>query len=659
MKMKRNILWLTMASLALPVSTGYAEIYSNHVELGVGRVNQDNGKLGEFIEELEDEGSFVVGSLHLEGGAEDGSYQTFLDFSNNRGEAGYVRPGDFKASVFGSQSQKIAKFETMTLYPGSKTSAPSYLPMPDPDDEYGVRTFKVERHTYGIDMTKYLGSNWSVNMGYSHQKKDGVKTQGNHENDLILPIDVDYEHDQYNLGAEYTGERLSVGANLYYSHFKDRHSSIEYADGDGVNHLIATEPDNKFFQFELDGLYRLGDRTALNWIANWSTAKQDDDFIDSDIAGADLDGKVKRFNGRVTLTSRPFRNFNYKLGYTYYDRHPDQDPIDALPLGYVGFASRDSRVYKKKQRRYQAEAGYRFPDRSKLRVGYEYEKIRRTSDTTMDPDWNKGFPHTTDVNHENLVWAQYKFAPIGKLNMSIKAEHAERDGDQDQFPEWTTPYNADRDHDKYTVNLSYPFNDRLMASAKYSRTDEEFHIRSDWEDDNGNPYGMKSRDIYSAYFDLTLVASEDLTLSAYVMRESYDWKRHGYEVVSGDTNYFTYNSDDDTDAYGITVNWKVNSRLTVDADLSRADSTSDLRAKYDDTALKTIQPQTKQDNIRFNLVGNYQIDKQWSAFVRYIYEDWDVTDWANEGMIDETIGYGWDADDGATNAFIIGARKSF
>ena len=134
MNMKRNLLWLAVASLAAPV-LGYADDQSgNYIELGVGIVDDDNGKLGEYGSQLDQEGTFAVGGLHYENGAGTGA-MSWADLVsgpyNTTGSAGYTNAGNFKFEVYGSQSQKIEKFNALTPYFG--TGDATELPEADLD----------------------------------------------------------------------------------------------------------------------------------------------------------------------------------------------------------------------------------------------------------------------------------------------------------------------------------------------------------------------------------------------------------------------------------------------------------------------------------------------------------------------------------------------
>ena len=668
MTIKRNLLWLAIVT-ALPVSNLYAQDdfgfddeepapveTTNHVEIGVGTVSDDNGKLGEFADELDKDGIFAIGSIHLQGGTD--TYSSYLDIIKNPYNSslaiGYVRPGNIKAEVFGYDSQKIEKYNVETPYAGLAGSSD----LPSLDDLAatvpGRHTYLVERDTHGIAITKYLSTAWSLSADYSKQKKDGTKTLGNHTNDAILPFPVDYELEKFSFGGQYKGEKLTVGASYYVSEFTNDNHEVRLFDGGELDGELAQEPSNEFSRFEIDGLYQLGDRTMLNWIANWSKAEQNEAIVGVDanlIPGTTFDGEVERFNGRLTLTGRPTRTFNYRVEYAVRDREANHDPID---LAY----RRDSKIFDKDQDTLKAEGGYRFGNNSKLSFGYKRDNIDRTAVATEA----YGGIYATSVSEteEDTFWANFKFAPMGKLHLSIKAESSERDGNQGQFPEWISVYDADRDREKYSLNASYMLSDFASISSQISRVEDDYDV-GDYVNIEGNsvrdPYGMKSRDWYSAYFDFTLAPSEDVTVSLFVMNTTFDWERFGWEVHGG-THFFDYNSEDESDAWGLNLNMQISTKLHLSADLITTDSGSTLSSIHEegDTYTRLVG---EEDNARLNVVATYQVDDSLSAYARYIYEDWDINDPLSDGTYHDARGYGWDANDGNNHGFIIGVRKSF
>ena len=503
MTAKRNLLWLVISGLSFTGTAGLAEedfgfeddttadvapYLNNRVEVGLGYTSDDNGKLGEFSPDLSEQGLFGVGALYF-GGYSDNHDRLYLEAEkspyNSDVSLGYRKEEDVAVELYGRDSQKIIHFNALTLYPDSGSS--TYLSIPDgltanleqgrrgpewvPDysalDLYGRRTFKVERDSYGIGVTKYVNARWLIRADYDHQTKSGVKSQGNHGNDAILPIPVDYQHDEFTIGVEYKAESFSLGARYYLSDFSDHNEAVMFESFayDGTNtpvavtEALATEPDSLFSRFETDGSYFVGERTVLNWLANWSVAEQDEAIIGASSPTA-FDGEVKRFNGRVTLRSRPTRTFDYKVEYALRDRDASHSPMDLNPLGY---SSRDSSVFSKNRETIKLQGGYRLPNRSKLRFGWRNDAIERTRDTTLD--WGGPYAHATGKTDEDLLWADYKFAPLGDLALSVKLETADREADENQHPEWTTPYYADRKLDRASLNAILPLNTSLVLSG--------------------------------------------------------------------------------------------------------------------------------------------------------------------------------------------------
>ena len=749
MAIKRKLLWLAITSLSVPAtytlaedefgfedetstSTGY---FSNHVELGIGVTSDDNGKFGEFGDELDDQGAFGVGSLRLSGGAEDGSYNVYLEADKNpyssNAQLGYRRPGSFSIDLYGFDSQKIEMFNALTLYPntGDSTSLPllsGFAVNDDSDnlDFYGRRTLSVERKTYGVTVKKFLGPNWSTTIDFQRQDKDGAKTaagSAGFAGTAIVISPVNYQHDEINFGIEYHNDRLTAGASYYLSEFDNNNSSLSYdypnfrSPGDLVGAENALAPSNEFERFEIDGSYRIGDRTLLSWLANWSSAEQDESFLpyslypnsvywaDDDgngtifasLPAGNLDGEVKRFNGRITLTSRPTRNFNYKLEYAVRDREADHDPYLLDEVHYNGDITSlgaPSHIYDKDRDVWKAEGGYRLPNRSKLRFGWKREEIDRTRKEYEHENPALELETGTDETEEDSYWASYRFAPIGNLNLNLKAEHAERDGDiseerQEHLHiatfvdpdtgldlategENTLPFFlADRDTDRFSIQADLPLGNKVVLSGGYTLTEE------DYDNDFGFD-GLLSRDMDTLNLELSINPGENLAIVLYGLRQTFEWEQDGTQTGgSGDvSDLWIAEGEDETWVYGLNLDWTCRSdTIRISADLSISETDSELTSKgtgdptaFPDEAYIDGLPNYGTDVLRLDINASWQYSKQTTFKLRYLFEDWDNQDFAwKDGILLEDedgsggIAYGWDTPDERTHAVVLSVRRNF
>jgi hypothetical protein len=650
MTFKHNFVWLILASLTLSATVANAQDveYFNHAELGVGYTNEDNQKLGEYAKELTEEGAFAVGSLYYENRDEDGSALIYIDLLkdafNSSGSAGYVKPGNLSLEAYGSDSQKI---EARDFYLPT-----TYVGEPDHTDivNFTPHTFEVERTTFGVVGKKHIGTSAVLSVDYQRQDKDGNKTIAGPDHGPIVGRAVNFEHDEFSMGIEYGKGRLSLGLNYYVSNFTDNDEEFEYCDiGLACGSAIAAEPDNEFSRLETDGSFAVGERTVLNWIGSWSAGEQNE-YIVHATDPMRFDGKVDRSFARITLTSIPVRILNYKLEYAARDHDTKNDPIRGLDLGYTsGSRSRRiSSVYDKEQDTFKAEVGYRFPNRSKLRIGWRRDDIERTRSTYLDDDFTPG--QWIDDTEEDVLWADYRIT-IAKVQLQAKVETADRDGDQNQNPDWQALYNFDRDRDAFNITGTLPINDNMVLSAGYTVANEEY---------SPNP-------------------TEDLSIALYALWTQFEHRQVASRFYARreprDDDDFDYQGKDQVDVFGVNLSWQANTRLSLEANLTFSRNDNDLSTAgtyipldrdgnptgpatpYDETL-----PGYGADTTFLDVYARWQFNQKTSLYARLYYEDWDVDDLTFNGEIlhqDGELAMAWNADDDKAGAFIIGLRKNF
>ena len=212
MTIKRNFLWVILASFALSVAVADEQNleYINFWELGLGYTSDDNQKLGEFAKDLSEEGAFVVGGLYFESREDDGSSLIYIDALkdafNTNVSAGFVKPGNLSVEVYGYDSQKI---EARDFYLPT-----TYVDDPDHTDiaNFSPHTFKVKRTAHGVSARKFLGTGFVLKAGYQHQDKDGNKTMAGPDHGPVVGRAVNFEHDEFSMGLEYNAGALSLGA---------------------------------------------------------------------------------------------------------------------------------------------------------------------------------------------------------------------------------------------------------------------------------------------------------------------------------------------------------------------------------------------------------------------------------------------------------------
>jgi MtrB/PioB family decaheme-associated outer membrane protein len=630
--------------------------YDNWIDLGVGHVSDDNGKFGEFSRPLAEDGMMAIGGIHLEQKNATVDLERTLYYTDGR--LRYRVPGTGSVEVYGFNSQKIEMFNANIpeSYDLDLADLGNYEPV----------TFAVERSTYGVSMSRNLATNWLLNLGFSRQFKEGDKTIAGPDHGPVVARTVDYEHDQLNLGMDYWNETFSLGVGYYLSDFTDNDTAY-YWDNTAFDGAVAAEPDNEFQRFELDGNVRLGTVTNLNGIISWSEARQNDLFVATDPGLPDsLNGEVSRFFGRLTLTSRPTRQINYRLQYAVRDRDADHETWD---LDY----RRNNSIYGKDTESFKADAGYRFPNRSKLRAGMELETIERTRED-VSAIW-------LDKTDEDTFWLEYRFAPVGKLKLRTRYEIAERDGLQEQNPDWISIYNTDRDLERFNISGTLPISDFLALGGGWIWTKEDFDNGDNWvpAQTPDETYGLESRETNLVNLDLSYSPSRELSLSVYGLWQTFDWQQFGEKNYAGraprERDYWTANGEDSTTVVGLNINWQATSRLNLSTDIGVSNSEGDLASSGIYTALapdgnpldidavdapySDRLPTYASDAIRFNLKATWDYSPELTTYLRYVYERWDTEDYWWDGSLQEEMYFAWRAPNEAEHAVILGFKKRF
>lgn len=668
MRLKHHLLYSAIISASVPLGSAYGDDFGfpdeetkpavlvNSVDIGVGSVSDDNGKLGEFSRNLGEQGGFVVGGIELFGD----NFSVDINKSpyNSSGSVDYRTPGVFSASLYGYNSRKTEMYGA--LLPKSYD-----LDLADIGN-YAPTDFEVRRSALGVEMTRYLSQSWLVKVDFNRELKEGNKTIAGPDHGPVVGRNVDFEHDQLSLSTEYWRDNLAIGLNYYFSDFSDADSSFSWNNSvfDGT---IAAEPDNEFSRFELDGSYRLGERTSVSWITSWSEAKQNSAFVDSDPGLPDsLNGEVERFFGRLTLVSRPSSHFNYKVEYAARRRDANHDTWD---LDY----RRNNSIYGKDRDTYKIEGGYRLPNRSKLRLGWKQEEVERSREDIADI-W-------VDKTDEDTFWIDYRFAPVGKLNLKISYEKAERNGNQGQNPDWIAIYNTDRDRDRVMLNASLPLTNYVLLSAGYSWSDEDFDNGDAWvpAQTPDETFGLDGRETLTANLDLTYSPSRDLSLSLYTVLQRFEWQQFGHKNYSAraprEEDKWTASGDDETLVVGFAMRWQARHDIQIVADMGLSESEGELASSGLYTALNNdgspidtgavdvpyyeALPNYGSDSLRFTMTGTWQYRPDISTYIRYIFEKWDTDDYWWTGELQEEMYFAWQAPNEREHAVIVGVKKSF
>ncbi len=689
-----KFVWLGIALGALSAQPAFgADQDGNYVEIGVGVVDDGNGKFGEFSQPLQDDDEFAAGALQLTGEDGDGYGRWHIRGRVNSGpgldnrlDAGYKKQGDFEFNLGYDQIEKVEFGDALTVFPetsGSEALLPPGFTGSSDLSQYGRRDFKVTRDTYRIGVDKKLGPNWSIGVDYSLQDKDGEKASGFNQGFRgtgLGPEPIDYQHNQFSARADYSKDRVQAGVDIYYSQFKNKVDSLFFDNpnfsGAGVEQLDLP-PDNEYFRIGLTGGYRVSDMTRFTWYGDWSSATQDDAFVPyafndnafysptTPLPVSNLDGDVERQSLSLALTSRPTGAFDYKLGVDYRNRDTKHDVLVLDLVSYRGSVTRggtSNHIYDKQSLELSTEGRYRFGHGTALRFGYDYEDTDRDV-TEADHAW-------TDEVQENRVWAELA-TRAGDLGVKLKAAYSDIDSDLGEpriehlrdpefgpaaaIPWFLTP----GDKQSYAVEFDYP------VSPSVSFNGSATFDRDDYDNDF---FGIEKRDADTVLLNLTWAANAMLSATLYGVIQSVDYEqrgeqstiRGGRKVIIGE---WQIDTKDDANMVGLAVNWEaIKEQLNLTVDVSHLDADTDTSTVWLTSSNPPNEfPEHSNDVTRVDLTADYRVNERTSIIGRWIHENFDGKDWGWNQNIDDVsaVAFSHSPPDHSSNAFILSARLRF
>ncbi len=684
--------------------------YDNYVEIGIGHTEDGNGKFGEYTSDVndafQDDGPFGVGGLRWSGRDADAARAWQVELGTGSARlltASYEVQGDFAVGLYGDRLKRTEYGEAGLVYPGGGDTLllpAGFVPGTSTRDSrfYDGEDIASTRETIGLDASKHVADNWTFSVNIENQDKDGEQILGGNQGfsgTAMLPAPVDYNTELMTARAEYATSCLQNALELHLSKFEGGDDSVVFQNaqyaGTAAYPLGLAEidlpPDNEFLRLGVDGGYSFDALTRLSWFADWSRGEQDENFqplhidpgfypsIDPAFPQRSLDGEVERSSLKLALVGRPFARFDYRVQYDYRDRDTQHDAYPVLELSYQPDAAASgfsSRVYDKETQRFAVEGGYRFAGRLRLRGGYEYEAIDRDTDEFDPLGVLESF---TDATTEDRYWAELKLPEIGALSTKLRAEYSTIDPDlSHQTEEFISPggigrratpfFLLERTQDVYEIDLDYALG--TSASVYFSWKS----VRDDFDNDT---YGLDSRDSDIGNLGFSWSPAEALSLSAYLSREEYDIRQTGRQMGATAVPYSEWRlvSEDDGDAYGVSLDWAVIAdRFDIAADLAfvETDSTyvSSPLAQAGVALTTGATPDVNDELLRLNVVGTYRWNERVELSGRYIWERRDAEDWGWDTLLTpaaattaSAIGFTYQRPDYDASAVIVALRYRF
>jgi MtrB/PioB family decaheme-associated outer membrane protein len=561
------------------------------------------------------------------------------------------------------------------------------------------RPFEVQlqRRRLGGGLDVVLPENFAADAQFSREWRDGTKltgtvigNSGGNPRSSIVPQPVDYVTDQGKGDLSYLGKDLQLNLQYYGSRFEDMNSAFVWqnpfaaiagwspaAGGDAVppgQGAKGDAPDNQFHQLLGSGGYSLPLKTRLTVAGAVGWMTQNDNFlpytinpglaVTTPLPRNSLDAEIATTRVDARVASRPLPGLRLNLHYSYDDRD-NQTPRNLYvyvggdsqnqQVGFFGAHARFNRPYSFTKHEAGAEAGYRLFDRTELLAGYQWSQIRRDLQETTRA-------------REQTYYARLNTQPCSMFSGNFRYAHSDRavdgyDGtvpllvgenmtlpdlvafdplaDFENHPLLRKYYLTGRKRDEVHAVFNFMPVEMLTLSGFFGYFQDYYP---------GTQIGLKNYNRLVPGVDLTLVPAEWLTAYAFYTFESTRVRQNGWsftgtaQATQGFDGGRTWRAKDRDTAHTVGTGLKVKlipDRLSMDVDYlfsqsndgTSLDLGSTLAAAMTNLPFPVNKTRLHDASVHLDL----QLTENVSMRLGYLFEHFDSSDWALDGVTPTTL----------------------
>jgi MtrB/PioB family decaheme-associated outer membrane protein len=627
----------------------FEEGLSGTVEAGLGYVSKDSFKFGEYTG-LNQQGGFFVGNASARFRGEDAAYWNVdasdlgLDSRSLNAEGG--RQGTYKVYLkykelphFISDSVRTpfagAGSDTLTLPSGwvYNASTAGMTALGSSLHRYDLDT---QRKRLGVGVSLIPAPQWQYAIDFRHETKQGAQRIAgtfsiSTSAQLIEP--VDYETDQLDVSASYTGNKWQAKFGYYASVFRDNHTSLTWQNpyASGSTGQLALPPDNQFHQLLASLGYQVSERTRATADLAFGRMTQDENFLAPTLNTGlavpalprnSLDGKVNTLDANLKLSSVVTDRLRLSAAGIYHDRD-NRTPQADFPWVTTDTTVRSARAY----------LPYSFTQETlKLSADYRLLKNIRTS-VGFDNDSHKRTFQETDKTRENTFWGKVSAQARDNVDLTFKAAHSKRD---------QSGYTAVSD-------ITVTENPLLMKYYMANRTRNSAGLRVDVAGEavnfgfgvdiakDGYPdstLGLTSGRDFNLNGDASVLLTKKTSLHFFLSHEEIHSRQVGSQAFS--TPDWSGENDDTVDVAGFGVKRAVmTKKLDIGADYT-------LTQSHGAVTVNTAAPtppfpdlMSRLDSVKF--YATYRLKDNMSLQGAYWYERYHSENWALDGVAPDTI----------------------
>jgi MtrB/PioB family decaheme-associated outer membrane protein len=651
---------------------------SGEIELGLGHVSDPSFKFGEY-NGLYDEGAFLIGNataryrgedaefynlqvrdlgldsreIDIEGGRQ-GSYRLFLNYD----EIPHYLSDSARTPYLGSGSDIL-------LLPSGWTNAGSTAGMTELNSSLREVDLYMQRKRLTVGADVIFSGKWETAFDVRHEERDGQKRSAGtflfNSAQLVEP--VDYVTDELDFSVSYNTRKTQSRLAYYGSFFSNQNSSLTWQNA--YNPITpgadagqrALSPDNQFHQFLLSSAYQMSKSTRVSGDIALGRMLQDEDLLAATInpnlavalprSSADAQVNTLTANLKIDSSVSDKLRLNAALRYNDRDNQTPSTSFNWVTTDTFVTVPRSNLPYSFTDQSLKLGADYRFTRATLLSGGYDFEKRHRT---------NQEVANTT----ENTLWGKVNVRASEKVDVTLRAAHAIRDGSDYNPVAETDPsqnplmrkYNlADRTRD--TGSIQFGFNPTELVNFGLG-------IEAASDDYTDSLLGLTASNEISYNADVSVMLSEATTLHGFAVRNLIKSEQAGSQTFST-PDWFATN-DDTIDTLGIGVKHQmIVDKLDIGADYVVTRSTG--KVSVNTGAPAAGFPALKTDLDSLKMYADYRMQENLTLHLAYWYEHYGSEDWSLDGVdagtIANVISFGEVSPDYNVNVVMLSASYLF
>lgn len=630
---------------------------------GIGYVSDDSFKFGQYTG-LGNEGMFAIVDGEGEYRGEDGGFWDLsayvLGSDRISAEAGGGKQGRYDVFFSYDQFPNLIQDTTSTPFsgydilqlPANWVRADTTGGMTELSSSLRPFDFETGRKRLGLGARFLPNKHWTTALQYRRDEQSGYQSIGapiggsliagfpfQTQSSLIaepadsvthlLDATVSFQSKQSHVNLGYQGSifEQDVDSVTWQNPFND-------LTGNGADAgRRALAPDNQFHQLYATLGHRFGATTRATARVAVGRMEQDATLLpytinpglQNSLPRNSADGEVNTHNYQLKISSRPARKLSFNADFTYNDRNNDTprstyDYVITDAMAAPG--PRINRIYSFTNESIDLNGAYRISRAVRASLGYERKDAKRTL-------------QQIENTIEDSLWGALALSPHATLDLDLRYARSERVGDEFRLVPDTDPpqnplirkYNmADRDRDAFRGVLSY------TPGAIVG-----FGLTADYADDDytESQLGLTEGDYLSVSTDLSINATPDIRINAYASLQNIKSTQVGSQTFSTPT--WSAENKDDFETLGLTLNYEPMGRdISVHFDYMYSNSTGDVDIR---NSLDPVSPFPENDTRlnRAELHLDYQMSDALTWRFGWIFEDYDSTDWALDGVNPDTI----------------------